>query len=389
MSAERYDVVVIGAGIHGAGIAQAAAAHGHAVLLLERHSPACGTSSRSSKLIHGGLRYLESGQFTLVRECLRERELLLQLAPELVRLVPFYIPVYRHTTRRPWQIRSGLSLYAVLGGLGEHVRFTQVPRTRWDELDGLATHDLQAVYRYFDAQTDDAALTRAVLHSAQTLGATIKFPAEFLNATLLPELCSVRYAHENTTHEITTRVLINAAGPWVTDVLKKVTPKPFVPAVDLVQGAHIVVEGITHRGIYYVEAPRDRRAVFVMPWQGHTLIGTTETHYDGDPAAVHALPQEIAYLLETYRHYFPQAGEITVRESFAGLRVLPRADRSAFHRPRETLLLADNDAQPRLVSVVGGKLTAYRATAEKLLKQIAPALPSRRPIANTRTLRVP
>lgn len=389
MGAERYDVVVIGAGIHGAGIAQAAAAGGYTVLLLEQHAPAFGTSSRSSKLIHGGLRYLETGQFALVRECLRERELLLKLAPDLVRLVPFYIPVYRHTTRRPWQIRTGLSLYALLGGLGEHVRFTSVPRTQWAELDGIATHDLQAVYRYFDAQTDDTALTRAVLHSAQTLGATVKLPAEFLHATLLPETCSVRYAHANTTHEITTRVLINAAGPWVTGILKKVTPIPFIPAVDLVQGAHIVVEGTTHRGIYYVEAPRDRRAVFVMPWQNHTLIGTTETHYDGNPAAVQALPQEIDYLLETYRRYFPNAREVTVRESFAGLRVLPRADGSAFHRPRETLLLCDNDAQPRLVSVVGGKLTAYRATAEKLLKKISPALPSCRAVANTRTLGLP
>ncbi len=388
MSTEHYDVVIIGAGIHGAGIAQAAAARGHAVLLLEQHFPAFGTSSRSSKLIHGGLRYLESAQFALVRECLHERELLLKLAPDLVRLVPFYIPVYRHTTRRPWQIRSGLSLYALLGGFGEHVRFTHIPRTQWDELDGLATHDLQAVYRYYDAQTDDAALTRAVLHSAQTLGATVKLPAEFLNATLLNKTCSVRYAHENTIHEITTRVLINAAGPWIADVLKKVTPLPLIPAVDLVQGAHIIVEGTTSRGIYYVEAPRDRRAVFVMPWKNHTLIGTTETHYDGDPAAVHALPQEIDYLLETWRSYFPQARTAAVRESFAGLRVLPRADGSAFHRPRETLLLCDNDIQPHLVSVVGGKLTAYRATAEKLLKLIAPALPSRRPVADTRTLRL-
>lgn len=389
MGAERYDVVVIGAGIHGAGIAQAAAAGGYTVLLLEQHAPAFGTSSRSSKLIHGGLRYLETGQLALVRECLRERELLLKLAPDLVRLVPFYIPVYRDTTRRPWQIRAGLSLYALLGGLGEHVRFTRVPRPQWGELDGLVTRDLQAVYRYFDAQTDDAALTRAVLHSAQTLGATVKLPAEFLHATLLPETCSVRYAHANTTHEITTRILINAAGPWVTDILKKVTPLPFIPAVELVQGAHIIVEGTTHRGIYYVEAPRDRRAVFVMPWQNHTLIGTTETQYEGNPAAVQALPQEIDYLLETYRHYFPTAPDITVRESFAGLRVLPRADGSVFHRPRETLLLSDNDKQPRLVSVVGGKLTAYRATAEKVLKQIAPALPLRHAIANTRTLRMP
>ena len=248
-----------------------------------------------------------------------------------------------------------------------------------------ALPSLPGVYRYFDAQTDDAALTRAVLRSAQTLGATVEMPAEFLGATVRTEGCSVRYTHENQTHEIITRVLINAAGPWVTDVLKKVTPLPFIPAVDLVQGAHIVVDGTTSRGIYYVEAPRDHRAVFVMPWQGRTLIGTTETHYNGDPAGVHALPQEIDYLRETYHHYFPQARAANIRESFAGLRVLPRADGNAFHRPRDTLLLCDNDTRPHLVSVVGGKLTAYRATAEKLLKLIAPLLPSRRAVADTRS----
>ncbi len=388
MNPEHYDVVIVGAGIHGAGIAQAAAARGHSVLLLERHSPAFGTSSRSSKLIHGGLRYLENGQFSLVRECLRERELLLKLAPELVRRVPFYIPLYRRTARRPWQIRTGLSLYALLGGLGRDVRFTRVPVTQWDNLDGIDTRDLQAVYRYFDAQTDDAALTRAVLHSAQTLSASVKLHAEFLGATLLPDQCRIRYAHENSVHEITSQVLINAAGPWATEVLKKVTPEPFIPAVDLVQGAHIIVAQPVNQGIYYLEAPRDRRAVFVMPWQGHSMIGTTETHYLGDPAAVHALPQEIDYLLETYRSYFPGAHAASVLTSFAGLRVLPQADGNAFQRPRETLLLSDNALRPRLVSVIGGKLTAYRATAEKLLMQIARTLPARRAVADTRTLRL-
>lgn len=381
----HYDVVVVGAGIHGAGVAQAAAARGHSVLVLEQHAPAFGTSSRSSKLIHGGLRYLESGQFSLVRECLRERELLLKLAPELVRLVPFYLPIFKTTTRRPWQIRTGLSVYALLGGLGEYVRFAHVPRREWNILDGLETKNLQAVYRYYDAQTDDAALTRAVLRSAQTLGATLAMPATFLGTTLQPE-CRVRYAHDGREHEITARVLINAAGPWVTQVLNKITPLPSIPAVDLVQGAHIVVDGITSRGIYYVEAPHDHRAVFVMPWQGHTMIGTTETHYDGDPAAVKALPQEIDYLRETCASYFPQLRNAAVHETFAGLRVLPRAAGNAFHRPRDTLLLCDDALRPRLVSIIGGKLTAYRTTADKVLTKIAPSLPTVRAKADTRSL---
>src|SRR6185436_2703518 len=172
----NYDLLIIGAGIHVVGVAQAAAAAGYSVLVLEKTALAAGTSSKSSKLIHGGLRYLETGQLRLVRESLREREILLRVAPELVHLVPFYIPVYRRTRRRPWQITVGLSLYAALGGFTSANRFARLARDEWAALDGLETRALQAVFRYHDAQTDDAALTRAVMRSAQSLGAELKMP---------------------------------------------------------------------------------------------------------------------------------------------------------------------------------------------------------------------
>ncbi|MEE8343300.1 MAG: FAD-dependent oxidoreductase, partial [Gammaproteobacteria bacterium] len=184
MTDGSYHVGIIGGGIHGVGVAQRAAAQGYTVLVLEKAGLAAGTSSRSSKLIHGGLRYLESAQFGLVRECLRERSLLLQIAPELVRLQPFMVPVYRHTRRRPWQLRLGLSLYALLGGMDKENRFTTIPRRHWDQLDGLATEGLEKVYRYRDAQTDDALLTRAVMNSAQELGAELAMPANFLGAKM-------------------------------------------------------------------------------------------------------------------------------------------------------------------------------------------------------------
>ena len=146
MTADHYDVVVIGAGIHGAGVAQAAAAAGHTVLVLEKTAIAHGTSSRSSKLIHGGLRYLETGQFGLVRESLRERAILLRIAPGLVRLSPFFIPVYGGASRSRWKIRAGLSLYALLGGFGRHNRFQSIARSEWHRLDGFQTDGLRAVF---------------------------------------------------------------------------------------------------------------------------------------------------------------------------------------------------------------------------------------------------
>lgn len=384
MTAE-YDIVVIGGGIHGVGVAQAAAAAGNSVLLVERSAIAAATSSCSSKLIHGGLRYLETGQFSLVRESLRERAILLRIAPELVRLAPFHIPIYADSTRRPWTIRAGLALYALLGGLTADARFQRLARDRWDTLDGLATRGLQAVFRYRDAQADDAALTRAVMRSAQALGAELVCPATFLGAERRPDGFDVRYATTGRTTVCRAAALVNAAGPWISEVLAGITPSPAVPAVELVQGSHVVFEGALERGVYYVEAPRDRRALFVMPWRGKTLVGTTELSYRGDPAEAKATPAEIDYLTEAFRRYFPGRASAPVA-SFCGLRVLPAGAAPMVRRPRETLLFAEPTAVPRLITIAGGKLTGYRATAAKVLARLAPVLPARAARADTAKL---
>ncbi len=389
MTNRTYDLVIIGGGIHGAGVAQAAAAAGYSVLLLEQDALAAGTSSRSSKLIHGGLRYLESAQFGLVRECLHERALLLKLAPELVKLQPFYLPIYKHTQRRPWQIRTGLSLYAALGGLEEEALFRQVARHEWDALDGLSTSGLQKVYCYFDGQTDDAALTRAVMHSAQALGAELAMPARLVNAEITKSGCVIHYTNGAKEQICHARLMVNAAGPWANRVLEKVTPQVRPLTMDLVQGTHIIVEGRLNRGIYYVEAPQDRRAVFAIPWKGKTMVGTTETLYRGDPADVVPLPQEEDYLCEVLGTYFPQYKGITrhhIDGAFAGLRVLPHTRGTAFSRPRETIFHADDPAHPSVATIYGGKLTAYRLTAEKFIHRFATALPARQARADTRTL---
>lgn len=387
MTAPDYDIVVIGGGIHGVGMAQAAVAAGYSVLLLERQALASGTSSRSSKLIHGGLRYLESGQVGLVRESLREREILLRIAPELVRRVHFYIPVYTSTRRPPWMIRAGLSLYALLGGLSHNTRFESVPRTRWNNLDGLETQGLRAVFRYEDAQTDDILLTQAVMRSAQTLGAKLACPANFLSAIQNETGYRVHYLENNSEQSCHARLVVNAAGPWANAVLDRISPRSPKLPVELVQGAHILIEGETRHGIYYVEAPRDGRAVFVMPWKGNTLIGTTEMPYDGDPGVVRAQQSEIDYLQETWQHYFP-GSRGRLLDSFAGLRVLPQGVGSVFHRSRETVLHPDNADRARLVTVYGGKLTGYRATAAEMMRLFQPSLPARTAVTDTATLKL-
>ncbi len=383
-----YDVVVVGGGIHGVGVAQAAAAAGYRVLVLEKSGLAAGTSSRSSKLIHGGLRYLESGRIGLVRESLRERALLLRLAPDLVQLRWFYFPIYRTTRRRPWQVRVGLSAYAALGGLSDDTRFGRLKRDAWAGLDGLRTDGLQVVFRYRDAQTDDAALTRAVMRSAEALGALRAMPATFTAAKLTRDGCEVEYKHDGAAHGCHTRVMINAAGPWARTVLDRIEPAPTSLAVELVQGSHIVVRGAIESGIYYLEAARDGRGVFVMPWCGDTLVGTTETPFKGDPGEVRVLPGEEAYLAEVLHRHFPRYAGEAIIDSFAGLRVLPVGRDPAFRRSRETVLHPDRVDRPRLLTVYGGKLTTYRSTAEKVMRLVASSLPDRDPVADTRTLRL-
>jgi glycerol-3-phosphate dehydrogenase len=391
MNNTPFDVVVVGGGIQGAGVAYAAAAAGHSVLLLEKRGLASGTSSKSSKLIHGGLRYLESGQFRLVHESLRERRIMLDIAPELVKLKPFLIPVYRSTRRHPWQLRLGLSLYAVLGGFGPGTGFGTVPRREWNKLDGLNTRDLRTVLRYYDAQTDDAALTRAVMRTAQSFSAELAMPAQFLGAQLRDSSVIVRYAYDGRERECEARVLVSAAGAWASEVADRISPAVGVPPLELIQGAHIIVPGQLEYGLYYVESPRDGRAIFVMPWKGATLVGTTETRFRGDPDKVQPLMAEKHYLVSVLRHYFPRFAQLDARHissSFAGLRVLPAGSGHAFHRSRETLLAADRLQQPRFLGVYGGKLTAWRATAEQVMTRIAESLPTRPPRANTRTHRL-
>jgi glycerol-3-phosphate dehydrogenase len=376
---KEYDVIIIGGGIHGAGVLQAAAAAGHKALLIERQALASGTSSRSSKLIHGGLRYLESGQFALVRESLRERAIHLRIASELVELKAFFIPVYRDTRRRPWQLKIGLWMYALLGGFDAATRFGSVPKTEWPSLDGLKTLDLDAVIRYHDAQTNDAQLTRAVVKSALGLGAEIAMPAKFTLANLSEDGVKVSYATSGSSIEVKARVLVNAAGPWATQVARAVHPAIAIPEVDLVQGTHIVIPHPVTAGIYYVESPTDGRAVFVMPWGGATLIGTTETPYRGDPDQAHPLPEEEEYLLAVVRHYFPHLSALTrsdITERFAGLRVLPAATQAAFDRSRETIFTTDRDARPRVLGIYGGKLTGWRAAAAHVMQRISPSLPA-------------
>ncbi|MGH6630407.1 MAG: FAD-dependent oxidoreductase [Burkholderiales bacterium] len=253
---------------------------------------------------------------------------------------------------------------------------------------------MQAVFHYHDAQTDDQLLTQAVVDSAIRLGAVVEYPARVVGLVQETHACRVDYMAGGREQSVSAAAVVNAAGPWANEVLSLARPAIKPLPVDLVRGTHIVLAGVTLRAFYYLESPRDGRAVFAMPWQGKVLAGTTESKFRGEPDRVKPLRQEIRYLHEIVNHYFPlwkdQPGT-SGDTAFAGLRVLPAGSGHAFHRSREIRLhpACSPTGEPvRLLTLYGGKLTVWRATAEKVMRRIVPVLPRRKRRAEPRELRL-
>jgi len=331
MSEQRFDVIIIGAGINGAGIARDAALRGLQVLLLDQSDIGGGTSSASTRLIHGGLRYLEYGEFGLVQESLRERETLLRIAPHLVKPLPILIPIYEGASRGKWTIRAGLTTYDLLAlfsgqkSLPRHRMLSS--RQALDRIPSLNAHGLRGAALYFDAQVEFA--ERLVLEnvlSAQAHGATVYTYARA--DRLIVDNQVVRGLEftdlrTNQSQTATARLIINAAGPWVDRLAGSVGAARMIGGT---KGSHLVVApfaGAPETALY-VEAATDRRPFFVIPWNGNYLIGTTDSRYQGDPGAVAIDDQEIEYLLAETNRAVPSA-ELTrasVLFTFSGVRPL-------------------------------------------------------------------
>ena len=269
----------------------------------------------------------------------------------------------------------------------KYTRFHRVPPEEWKDLDGLKTKGLQTVYQYWDAQTDDAALTRAVMRSASELGAELVCPAMFLSAEVDADGVRVQIDVEGVSQDVRAKVLINAAGPWADQVASKVLPALRPLDVENVAGSHVELPGKVEQGCYYLEVEVDKRAVFVMPKGDRTLVGTTERMYRGDPDVIDATDEAVSYLLDVYHKHFPNR-DCQVLDAWAGLRVLPASRDTAFKRSRETQLPVDDKQKPRVLSIFGGKLTGYRATAEKVMSILRRTLPERKAIADTRQLKL-
>src|SRR5690606_20491317 len=382
------DIAVIGGGIHGAGVAQAAAAAGYSVALIEKGAIASGTSSKSSKLIHGGLRYLRQGHIGLVRESLREREILLRIAPHLVHPADFLIPVHDDSRIRPWQLRLGLGLYAALAGHNPLTAMAPLPPDSSLIPPSLARTAPRAVFHYRDAQTDDRRLTLAVALSARALGARIFTHSQLVLGRRVTEGYDLSLRQAEGFRSLRCRVLVNAAGPWVNGVAASLVPEAPTLPVALVKGSHLVLEQALGECCFYLESPADGRALFALPWQGGTLLGTTEEPFEGDPERVEVSASEEAYLLGVLARYFPHIAPRVVAR-MAGLRVLPTGDNSPFQRSREVRFVERFSDGGGYLAILGGKLTGYRATAFKVMARLETVLGRRQPRADTARLMLP
>jgi glycerol-3-phosphate dehydrogenase len=393
-----YDIVVIGGGINGAGIARDAALRGLRVLLLEKNDFGSGTSSWSSRLIHGGLRYLEYAEIPLVFESLHERRRLRNLAPHLVKRLRLNIPIYEKSRRSKFVIRLGMIAYDLLS-IGKNIpNHRMLSRDELIEAEpGVNQDGLLGSAQYFDAQVTYA--ERLVIENiigAQEAGADVRnyCPAIGINVSRR-RVRSVEYHGQGSEEEadVSTRLVINAAGPWVDKVLATVNRE--IPRyMGGTKGSHIVVGQFdgAPKSAFYVEAAADARPFFIIPWNGQYLIGTTDIRYHGDPADVVASEDEIRYLLEETNRVFPTAS-LTVDDihyAYSGIRPLPRRDKGPESAiTRKHIIKKHRRIGKGLVSIIGGKLTTYRNLAEQTVDYAVRRLKKDAKECATRSLPLP
>lgn len=383
---EVLDLLVVGGGINGVGIARDAAGRGLRVLLVEKGDLAGATSSASSKLIHGGLRYLEHGEFRLVRESLAEREVLLRMAPHLVHPLRLVLP-HGAGSRPRWMLRAGLFLYDRLGGA-----WTLPGAQRLDLRAGAfgapLRGEVQDGFAYSDCRTDDARLTVVSARDAALRGGEILTRTELIAARReRSEWRAVLRDEDDRRREVASRVLVNAAGPWVADVLR-LAGLAARPKLRLVKGSHIVVKRLYEGEHAYLLQNDDRRIAFVIPFeQEFTLIGTTELPFSGDPAGVAVSAEEIAYLCRAVGRWLraaPSPSDVVWR--FAGVRPLYEDRAGSASAVTRDYVFDLDTAGPPALSVFGGKLTTYRRLAEHAMDRLAPFFPGFAPAWTARSV---
>ena len=390
LSGTRFDLVVIGGGINGASIAREAALRGMKVALVDARDFAGATSSRSSKLIHGGLRYLDQFEFRLVHEARRERLLLRKLAPHLAWPVPFLFPIYRGDPYSPLKVQLGLGIYDLLGNLGSGDRHQTLSKQELLRRVPLLQPDgLRSGALYHDSMTDDARLTVETIVDAAEHGAAIANYAEIRSFKL-----GTRKANRSSTvttaeledrltsqrFEISSRFWVNATGPWVDHVRALLPGYDSSKTVRLTKGTHIAIPPIAGEFAMFAAILPGKRIFVMMPWHKHGLLGTTDTDYDADPGQVRPDAEDVEYLLRAVNRVLSKPlGMSDVVGAYAGLRALAiQPGASPSENTREYRFHQDSSAA-NMITVCGGKLTTSRSLGEKLVDQVVANLPGSSP----------
>ncbi len=390
LSGARFDLVVIGGGINGASTAREAALRGMKVALVDARDFAGATSSRSSKLIHGGLRYLDQFEFRLVHEARRERRLLRKLAPHLAWPVPFLFPIYRGDPYSPLKIRLGLGIYDLLGNLGSADRHQTLSkedllrRVPLLQPDGLRSGAL-----YHDSLTDDARLTVENIVDAADHGAAIanyaqirsfKLGAPKANGGSTVTTAELEDYRTGERFEISSRFWVNATGPWVDEVRALLPGYDGSKTVRLTKGTHIVIPPVAGDFAMFAAILPGKRIFVMMPWHRHGLLGTTDTDYDSDPGEVRPDAEDVEYLLRAVNRVLSKPLAMSdVIGAYAGLRALAiQPGASPSENTREYRFHQDPWAA-NLITVCGGKLTTARSLGEKLVDQVVASLPGSSP----------
>ena len=394
LAREWFDVLVIGGGITGAGVARDAALRGLRTALVEQDDFASGTSSRSSRLVHGGVRYLEHGQLRLVFESSAERRTLRRIAPHLVRPLAFVWPVYAGARVPRWKLAAGLALYDLLAlfrNVGRHERLSAAGVLAREP--HLGAVGLTGGARYWDAATDDARLTLATIRSAIAAGAVVLNHARVVSLSSDGGRVGGADVVDGANGErisIRARVVVNATGPW-SDAVERLAGNERRPAVRGSKGVHVCVERdrVRNVGAVTVIAPRDGRVMFVLPAGDFTIIGTTDSYEVVAPEDVRASEADVSYLLDAANHYFPAAllERDDVVSAWAGLRPLMASDGAEGDPGSASREHVISSRVPGLVSVTGGKLTTYRVMASQVVDAVQQVLGA--PNTTSRTAGLP
>ena len=368
----KFDIFIIGGGINGAGIARDAAGRGFKVYLADKNKVGSATSSWSSKLIHGGLRYLENYEFKLVRESLKEREIISKIASNITKPMPFIIP-YSKKLRSKWIIRIGLFLYDNIGGK------TSFPKSKKIDLNkkykGILKEKFSDGFKYYDAQIDDKKLVEMNIEDAKKLGATI------VENNKVIEVKRNDFGWEITLENgdlINSNALINASGPWINEIINNVIRVKTKKPIRLVRGSHIITKKLYEEEVAFTLQSDDNRIVFVIPYKNkYSLIGTTEVDVSKPDNPVIS-DEEQKYLIDVVNNYFfTQISKGDIVETYSGIRPLIEDYKEASKVTRDYIfdLNIQNKNSP-LLNIYGGKLTTYRKLSEKVIEKLSPYLPN-------------